>query len=40
MFTYFDPQKTLGARSASIGTVDVTLSEEVPALTPFNITFF
>ena len=40
MFTYFDPQKTLGARSTSIGTVDVTLSEEVPALTPFNITFF
>ena len=38
-FTYFDPQKTLGARSTGIGTVDVMLSEEVPALTPFDIIF-
>ena len=38
-FTYFDPQKTLGALATGIGTVDITLSEETPAVTPFDITF-
>lgn len=38
-FTYFDPQKTLGALATGIGTVDVMLSEETPALTPFDIVF-
>ena len=38
-FTYFDPQKTLGALATGIGTVDITLSEETPALTPFELVF-
>lgn len=38
-FTYYDPQKTLGALATGIGTVDVTLSEETPALTPFDLVF-
>ncbi len=38
-FTYYDPVKTLGALATGIGTVDVTLSEDVPALVPFNLTF-
>ena len=38
-FTYFDPQKTLGALSTGIGTVDVMLSSEIPALTPFYLDF-
>lgn len=38
-FTFFDPQKTLGALSTGIGTVDVTLSSEIPALTPFILDF-
>ena len=38
-FTYFDPQKTLGALATSIGTVDLLLSSEIPALEPFDITF-
>ena len=38
-FTYFDPQKTLGALATGIGTVDVTLSEETPAQKPFDIVF-
>ena len=38
-FTYFDPQKTLGALATSIGTVDLMLSSEIPALEPFDITF-
>lgn len=38
-FTYYDPQKTLGALATGIGTVDVFLSPEIPALTPFTITF-
>ena len=39
IFTYYDPQKTLGALATGIGTVDVFLSPEIPALTPFTITF-
>ena len=38
-FTYYDPQKTLGALATGIGTVDVFLSAEIPALTPFTLTF-
>ena len=38
-FTYYDPVKTLGALATGIGTVDITLSEETPALTPFTLTF-
>ena len=38
-FTYYDPQKTLGALATGIGTVDVSLSAEIPALTPFTLTF-
>ncbi len=38
-FTFFDPQKTLGALATSIGTVDVLLSSEIPALEPFDLTF-
>ena len=38
-FTYYDPQKTLGALATGIGTVDITLSEETPALTPFDLVF-
>ena len=38
-FTFYDPQKTLGALATGIGTVDVTLSSEVPALTPFFLDF-
>ena len=38
-FTFFDPQKTLGALATSIGTVDVVLSSEIPALEPFDLTF-
>ena len=38
-FTYYDPVKTLGALATGIGTVDITLSEDVPALVPFNVTF-
>ena len=39
LFTYYDPQKTLGALSTGIGTVDVVLSSEIPALTPFFLDF-
>ena len=38
-FTYYDPQKTLGALATGIGTVDVFLSAEIPALAPFTLTF-
>ena len=38
-FTYYDPVKTLGPLATGIGTVDVVLSEEIPALTPFTLTF-
>ncbi|DAC06957.1 MAG TPA: hypothetical protein D7H88_06895 [Candidatus Poseidoniales archaeon] len=38
-FTYYDPQKTLGSLATGIGTVDVFLSAEIPALTPFTLTF-
>lgn len=38
-FTYFDPVKTLGPLSTGIGTVDVVLSEDVPAQVPFAVTF-
>ena len=38
-FTYYDPVKTLGALATGIGTVDITLSEDVPALDPFDLTF-
>jgi hypothetical protein len=38
-FTFFDPVKTLGALATGIGTVDITLSQETPALTPFTLTF-
>ena len=38
-FTYYDPVKTLGALATGIGTVDITLSEDVPALVPFDLTF-
>ena len=38
-FTFYDPQKTLGALSTGIGSVDVELSEEIPALLPFTIRF-
>ena len=38
-FTYYDPQKTLGALATGIGTVDVVLSSEIPALTPFHVDF-
>lgn len=38
-FTYFDPQKTLGALATGIGTIDVILSEETPAQTPFDLVF-
>nr|ADD93172.1 hypothetical protein [uncultured archaeon MedDCM-OCT-S06-C18] len=37
--TFYDPQKTLGALSTGIGSVDVELSEEIPALLPFTIRF-
>ena len=38
-FTYYDPQKTLGPLATGIGTVDVFLSAEIPALAPFTLTF-
>ena len=38
-FTYYDPQKTLGALSTGIGTIDVMLSSEIPALAPFFLDF-
>ena len=38
-FTFYDPEKTLGALSTGIGSVDVELSEEIPALLPFTIRF-
>ncbi len=38
-FTYFDPQKTLGALATGIGSVDIALSPEIPALVPFDIVF-
>ncbi|MEL0312339.1 MAG: hypothetical protein VXA43_03030, partial [Candidatus Poseidoniales archaeon] len=38
-FTYYDPQKTLGPLSTGIGTIDVALSSEIPALTPFFLDF-
>lgn len=38
-FTFYDPVKTMGALSTGIGTVDVVLSEDMPAQSPFEITF-
>ena len=38
-FTFYDPIKTLGPLSTGIGTVDIVLSEDVPAQVPFEITF-
>ena len=38
-FTFYDPIKTLGPLATAIGTVDVLLSEDVPALTPFVVEF-
>ena len=38
-FTFYDPVKTLGPLSTGIGTVDIVLSEDVPAQVPFEITF-
>lgn len=38
-FTYYDPVKTLGALATGIGTVDLTLSEDIPAMQPFSLTF-
>ena len=38
-FTYYDPQKTLGALSTSIGSVDVMLSPDIPAQVPFWLSF-
>ena len=39
-FTFYDPEKTLGALSTGIGSVDVELSEEIPALLPFTNPFY
>lgn len=38
-FTIYNPQRTLGALATTIATVDVVLSEEVPALVPFELQF-
>ena len=38
-FTYYDPVKSMGALSTGIGTVDVLLSEDVPAQVPFEVVF-
>ncbi|RJU98365.1 MAG: hypothetical protein DWC04_03655 [Candidatus Poseidoniales archaeon] len=38
-FTVYNPERTLGALATTIATVDVVLSEEVPALVPFELEF-
>ena len=38
-FTFYDPVKMLGPLATGIGTVDVLLSEDVPAQVPFEVTF-
>lgn len=38
-FTYFDPIKTLGAKATSIGSLDVNLPADTPALMPFDVRF-
>lgn len=38
-FTYYDPIKTLGPKSTSIGSLDVHMSEDTPALEPFDVRF-
>ncbi|MCS5532657.1 MAG: FG-GAP-like repeat-containing protein [Candidatus Poseidoniaceae archaeon] len=38
-FILYNPQRTLGALATTIATVDVTLSQEIPAQTPFQLAF-
>ena len=38
-FQTYNPQRTLGALATTIATVDVTLSEDTPALEPFMLSF-
>ncbi|RZD41981.1 MAG: hypothetical protein CXT70_03610 [Methanobacteriota archaeon] len=38
-FQLYNPQRTLGALATTIATVDVTLSQEIPAQTPFQLAF-
>ena len=38
-FTFFDPVKNLGPLSTGIGTVDIQIAKDTPALAPFLITF-
>ena len=38
-FQLYNPQRTLGPLATTIATVDVTLSQEIPAQTPFQLAF-
>jgi hypothetical protein len=38
-FILYNPQRTLGALATTIATVDVTLSQEIPAQAPFQLAF-
>ena len=38
-FQLYNPQRTLGALATTIATVDVTLSQEIPAQSPFQLAF-
>lgn len=38
-FTFFDPIKTLGPLATSIGSVDVSLDADTPALSPIDVRF-
>lgn len=38
-FTIYNPERTLGALATTIATVDVVLSEDIPALAPFELIF-
>ena len=38
-FQTYNPQRTLGPLATTIATVDVTLSEDTPALEPFTLSF-
>ena len=39
IFQLYNPQRTLGPLATTIATVDVTLSQEIPAQAPFQIAF-
>ena len=38
-FTIYNPERTLGPLATTIATVDVLLSDDIPALSPFELVF-